>query len=448
MKEDQQLLYNEAYDLIWELEELGFRSMLTGGYVRDDQLGRPFNDIDIVTEATPDELEKLFPKANLVGKSFGVVIATTPNGLSFDIATLRADGVYSDGRHPDVVKFTKDFEEDSQRRDFTINAMYEDTYAEVWDYHNGLDDLKNKQIRCVGDPNERFYEDPLRMLRAIRFASELSFDIELNTYNAIVDNSDDVSKLSGERVRQEVEKILMGPKPALGIGIMQRTGLLRVLSPELDKMLGCTQPPEYHPEGDVWTHVLMMLLDFSDLPEDKKNANLAWATLLHDVGKPPTREVDENGRIRFNGHDAVGAKITKEILERLKFPNKATDEIVHLVKTHMQFISVQKMKNSSLKRFMAIPYIENMLALHKMDCEASNDNIENYYFIKMKQQQFKGEKLLPKKMISGKFLLDLGMQPNKSFGAALSAIYDKQLNGDFECQTDAEDYARRTYGEN
>ncbi len=414
----------EAMAVVSRLRDAGFGAFFAGGCVRDHLRGVPPHDFDIATSARPDEVESLFPgRSDLVGKSFGVAIVRE-GSLRFEVATFRADGPYSDGRHPDSVTFTS-AEEDARRRDFTVNALFYDPFAlRVLDHTGGVADLAARRLRAVGDPARRFAEDKLRLLRAVRFAANLGFEIEPATWDALRRMAPEIAVVSAERIRDELDKWLTGPDPARGLDLLDASGLLDVLLPEVAALRGVDQPPEFHPEGDVFVHTRLMLSHL-------RNAGsvLAWSVLLHDIGKPPTRTVDANGRIRFNGHETEGARMAAGLLRRLRFPNNHADAITACVVNHMAFKDVPRMKVSTLKKLMARPTFPDELALHRIDCLGSHGQLDIHRMLEEKRAEFASEPIQPEPLVRGADLLDLGLPPGPKLGAILREAYDLQLEG-------------------
>jgi len=394
-----------ALEIAETLHANGYQAWLVGGCVRDMVLGREPQDYDISTDAIPARLIELFPRAELVGAQFGVVLI---DGV--EVATFRSDHSYRDGRHPDSVVFEKDPKEDVLRRDFTINALLLDPGStglpacvpQVVDYVGGLDDLRNKVIRAIGDPERRFQEDHLRMLRAIRFAARFGFDIDPGTMAAIQKLHENIRRVSSERVREEIVRILTEGHARRGLELLDASGLLVEIMPEIAALKGVQQPPEFHPEGDVWVHTMMML---DALPE-RPPATLALGVLLHDVGKPPTFRMAD--RIRFDGHVEAGVKIAEDILKRLKFSNDDLDQVLALVANHMRFAGVMQMRESTIKRFLRLPKFEEHLELHRIDCLSSSGNLENYEFMKQRFEQSPPEDVRPPRLLTGRDLIAAG----------------------------------------
>lgn len=414
-----------ATALALRLRAAGHEALFAGGCVRDRLLGHEPKDYDIATSATPAEVTRLFPGSNEVGAHFGVVVAKH-GGHHVEIATFRTDGSYRDGRRPDRVTFSTP-EEDARRRDFTINGLFENPDdGSVIDFVGGMADLQAGVIRAIGDPQQRFTEDGLRLLRAVRFASRMGFVIEPRTDAALRDCAALLDRISPERIRDEFSRILTSPRRSGGVRHLLDTGLLDRFMPEVRPMVGCEQPPEWHPEGDVFTHTMIML----DMLADDAPLELCLAALLHDIAKPPCRTVDEDsGRIRFNGHDAVGARMAGEILRRLRYPNDTLDAVVAMVARHMQFMNVQKMRVAKLRRFMAEPTFLLEMELHRVDCGSSNGLTDNYDFLNARSAEFAAEPLIPPPLVTGRDLIALGLSPGPRFKELLEAVQTEQLEG-------------------
>lgn len=413
-----------------ELRSHRYQAYLVGGCVRDRLLGKPPKDFDVATDATPDQLTQLFPHAQLVGAHFGVVLIK--EGMAqIEVATFRSEGTYSDGRRPEAVRFETNPALDAQRRDFTINGLMEDPFSgKILDYVGGRADLASGTIRAIGDPAERFEEDHLRMLRAVRFAARLNFSIDEPTRNAISERAAMVRTVSAERVRDELVRILTEGGARRGLELLDELGLLVHILPEVKAFQGVEQPPEYHPEGDVWTHVLLMLQNMGTAP-----AAVALGVLLHDVGKPATfRRAD---RIRFDGHAELGANLAGDILERLRFSKDDADHITAIVANHMKFMDVQKMRLSTLKRFLRQRGFEDHLELHRLDCLASSGRTESYDFVKQKLSELSTEVLRPERLISGRDLIVAGFPAGPAFAEALEAVETAQLEGEVTTREEA-----------
>jgi putative nucleotidyltransferase with HDIG domain len=414
-----------ALSLARKLLQAGHQAFFAGGCVRDILLGREPEDYDIATSATPAEVIALFPGSNEVGAHFGVVIAKCASH-PVEIATFRTDGSYKDGRRPESVTYAT-AEADAQRRDFTINGLFENPETgEIIDFVGGVADLERRTVRAIRDPAARFQEDALRLLRAVRFSTTLDFQLETATAAALASNADLLARISPERIRDEFSKILCSPRRSHGLDLLVSSGLIRHVIPEVTALIGCDQPPEWHPEGDVYTHTRIMLgLLGTDPPLE-----LCLAVLLHDIAKPPTRTVDEgSGRIRFNGHDALGARMAEEILRRLRYPNAVVEAVVAMVARHMQFMHVQQMRTAKLKRFMSTPTFAEEIELHRVDCASSNGFTDNYEFLLAKSAEFAAAPLIPPPLVTGKDLIRMGQQPGPRFKEILEAVQTEQLEG-------------------
>ena len=425
-----------ANQIILTLRERGHQAFLVGGCVRDRLLGIVPKDYDVGTDATPDLLLTYFPRSQTVGAHFGVVLVTNSGGSHVEVATFRSEGPYLDGRRPDNVRFETDPALDAKRRDFTVNGLMQDPVSMgVLDFVGGQKDLELRTIRAIGDPVTRFGEDHLRMLRAVRFAARLDFSIEAGTMTAIQELAPAIARISAERIRDELIRILTEGGAKRGFELLDESGLLEFLLPEIKASQRVEQPPEYHPEGDVWTHVLLML-DNMHFPSPA----LATGVLLHDVGKPPTFRVAD--RIRFDGHAEVGAEMTKAILHRLRFSNQDVEHITSLVANHMKFKDVMQMRTSTLKRFLCMPHFDEHLELHRLDCQASNGYTAAYDFVKAKLAEFGQEQLRPPRLLTGKDLIAAGYKPGPAFSDALSAVETAQLEGEITTREEALEIVR------
>ena len=382
--------------------------------------------MDIATSATPDQVQTIFPKASdPQGKAFGVIRLRQGDHI-FEIATFRVDGPYLDGRRPSSVTFTT-AEEDAKRRDFTVNGMFfHPLQNQVLDFVRGRHDLDAKVIRAIGDPAARFQEDRLRLFRAIRFAVQLGFAIEPGTWEALVRLAPESKNLAPERVRDELVKIFTSPDPARGLDLLHDSGLVAIWLPELLEMRGCAQSPEHHPEGDVWVHTRLLLTHLKH-----PSPVLALSALLHDVGKPRTSRTEPSGRIRFFGHEGVGARMAEEILRRLRFSNEQIEAVVACIANHMAFKDAPQMRVSTLKRLLARPTFAEELELHRVDCTASHGELDIHRFLLAKQTEFSKEEIKPKPWVTGHDLETLGMRPGPSMGKLLHQLMDEQLEGKF-----------------
>jgi poly(A) polymerase len=411
-----------------------------GGCVRDMARGVAPKDYDIASDATPEIVQTIFPRTYAVGAAFGVVVVVQ-NGMNFEVATFRSDDAYVDGRRPTSVHFSSP-EEDAKRRDFTINGMFFDPACdEVIDFVGGRADLDAKLVRAIGDPALRFAEDRLRLLRAVRFATVLGFEIEPATWDALVSNASSITQISAERIRDELVKIFLSPNRVRGWDLLDSSGLLRAVLPETQPMKGCEQPPQFHPEGDVFKHTRLML----ELLPDDVSVPLVWSVILHDVGKPGTATVDETGRIRFSGHDKLGAEMTEQIMERLRFSRAEIDATVEMVRQHMVFKDVPRMRVAKLKRFMARPTFVDELELHRVDCASSHAMLDNYEFLLNKREEFANEPIIPPPLVRGEDLIVLGMKPGPNFKQILDEIETRQLEGTLRTRDEALEWLRREY---
>src|SRR6202521_3392191 len=442
-----------AISTIETLRQHGFQAYLVGGCVRDLLLGREPADFDVATSATPTQVMETFPETYAVGAQFGVVLVPSPGGECADgeegtsksyvveVATFRSDLGYSDGRHPDEVRFTQDPREDAARRDFTINGMMLDPVTgEVLDFVGGRKDLEAKLIRAIGDPNRRFGEDKLRMLRAVRFAARFEYEIEADTLAAIQLLARDIQLVSRERVRDELTKMLTEGHARRAFLLLDQTGLLREVLPEISVMKGVQQPPEFHPEGDVFVHTLLLL---DHLPSPCP-ATLAWGALLHDVGKPATFRVAPD-RIRFDGHVDVGVKMAEEICRRLRLSGDDIQQVSALVDHHMRFGQVTRMSESTLKKFLRMPHFEEHLALHRADCLASHGGLDSYEFVQKKLSEIPPEKMRPPRLVSGEDLISAGYSPGPEFRKILDAVENAQLEGVLSSRRAAMEFVRREF---
>jgi putative nucleotidyltransferase with HDIG domain len=417
-----------AEAIVERLRAEGYDAYFAGGCVRDLLLQHVPADFDVATSAHPDAVLKLFPRTFAVGAHFGVILVVEEldgHEIVTEVATFRSDGAYSDGRRPESVRFSESAEEDVVRRDFTINGMlYDPQTSTVLDFVGGRADLESKIIRAIGDPARRLDEDKLRMLRAVRFAARFDFEIEAGTEAAIKRCSAQIHRISSERVRDELTRMLTEGRARRAFELLDRTGLLREVLPEIDRLHGVEQPPEFHPEGDVWTHTMMLL---EQLPAGA-SPTLAWGALLHDVGKPATFQPGP-GRIRFNGHVEVGVRIAEDISRRLRFSNDQSAQIASLVENHMRFGDVERMKTSTLKRFFRLNQFPEHLALHKMDCLASHGGLELYNFANSKYEAMPNEEVRPALLLTGRDLIQAGYKPGPEFKRLLALAEDAQLEG-------------------
>jgi len=430
-------LLKGALATVKTLHDQGHEAYFAGGAVRDLLLEKSISEIDIATSASPQEIEQLFPKTIPVGKQFGVMIVVQDTN-DYEVTTFRKEGDYVDGRHPTQVSFT-DAKHDVQRRDFTVNALFLNPFTEeVLDYVKGREDLERKLIRTVGPSPLRFQEDKLRLLRALRLACQLDFEIESHTYQQVKEHASQLTQVSWERIRDEVLKILTGLDPSRGLKLLFDSGILEVILPEVAAMHGVEQPPEFHPEGDVLVHTRLMF----EISQERSET-LSLAILLHDVGKPPTFVVKE--RIRFDGHADLGAKMAEKICRRLRISNQQIEEVVDLVKDHLRFIHVQEMRESTLKRFLRKPNFRDHLELHRLDSLASHGNLSSYHFCREKLEELSQEAMRPKPLINGHDLIRLGLEPGPIFSEIMSAVEDFQLEGKLSSKEETLDWVKKHY---
>jgi poly(A) polymerase len=428
-------LAEAARGVVARLVGEGHQALFAGGAVRDALLGIDPHDIDIATSARPDQVEAIFEKTVPVGRAFGVMIVVV-DGTPFEVATFREEGVYSDGRHPDEVRFA-DARADASRRDFTVNGLFYDPAAEqVLDFVDGLADLDGGVLRAIGDPDARFGEDRLRMLRAVRFAAQLGFTIEPLTWEALCRGAAALGAVSAERIRDELLKLLLSPRPHEGMQRLADSGLLTRFLPEAVAMIGCTQPPEFHPEGDVWTHTLLMLEMMAARAAEMDEpvvAELAWSVLLHDVAKPPTRRVAD--RIRFDRHDSLGRVMAEDILRRLRCSRETIRVVCDLVGQHMRFMNIEDMRPARRERWLRDPAFSLHLELHTLDCLASHGSMKKVDVTR----RFINEllPLPPERLITGRDLIDLGVPPGPELGRMLESIDDRVAAGELTSRDQA-----------
>jgi poly(A) polymerase len=426
------MLKDFAISIVRTLHGAGHQAYLVGGCVRDLLTGREPADYDVTTDATPNEVMRIFPDTYAVGAQFGVVLVPVledsvadGKNLTVEVATFRSDIGYSDGRHPDEVRFSKDPREDVERRDFTINGLLLDPLkGKVLDFVGGQADIAARIVRTIGSAERRFGEDKLRMLRAVRFASRFGYAIEPATFAALQKLAPEIRQVSKERVRDELTKMLTEGHAREAFLLLDQTGLLHEVLPEISAMKGVQQPPQFHPEGDVFVHTMLLL---EKLPHPCP-PTLAWGALLHDVGKPPTFRVAPD-RIRFDGHVEVGVKMAEAICQRLHFSNSDTDQILALVDNHMRFADVERMKESTFKRFIRMPRFEEHLELHRLDCESAHGDLMLYNFTRNKMAEIPPEAMRPAPLITGEDLIAAGYGPGPAFKEILAAVEDGQLEG-------------------
>lgn len=426
-----------ALQIAQRLKDEGYKAYFVGGCVRDFLLGIDSRDIDIATNAHPHEVQKLFPFTIAVGKQFGVIIVIKGK-KQYEVATFRKDDTYFNGRHPSKVHFSTE-KEDVLRRDFTINGLLYDPFQDkIIDYVGGQEDLNNRIIQTIGNPEDRIDEDKLRLLRGVRFAARFGFIIEERTFSAMKKMAHCINECSAERIRDELIYIFTGNHPAQGLDLLDKTTLLKYVLPEVESLKNVEQPPDFHPEGDVFTHTSLMLANMKEKPSKE----LAFAVLLHDIGKPLTFKIED--RIRFNSHEKAGVGIAEKILTRLKFSNEEKERILDLIGSHMKFMYVMKMRVSKLKRFLRKPFFQEHLELHRLDCVSSHGGLDNYTFCVQKCAEFSKEEtqLRPEPLITGNTLISMGLTPGPVFKKILTAIEDLQLEGKITSEEQAIEYIR------
>ncbi|MEI6054703.1 MAG: CCA tRNA nucleotidyltransferase [Lentisphaerota bacterium] len=433
-------LYNGALQIFNVLRQKGFDAFFVGGCVRDSILGRQIKDIDIVTSALPSDIQSIFQKTYNIGEAFGIV-NVVENSINYEVATFRKESGYTDGRHPESVEYAKTPQEDSKRRDFTINALYYSPLENhILDFADGISDLKKGILRTIGHAEDRFNEDYLRMLRAIRFGIRFDFSIDDEIITAIKKLSSKTQLLSQERVRDELTKIFTGPCPDKALSLLDETGLLSVLLPDISAMKGIAQPEKYHPEGDVFEHTKLMLSNMP-VPSDE----LAWAVLLHDVGKPQTFSIGEDGNEKFICHAEHGTTIAERILKELRFPSNFIDNVCFAVKNHMRFASVCDMRPSKYKALIAESTFPLELELHRIDCMSSNKFTDSFIYLLDKLIELNGVRELPEELIKGRDLIELGFIPGPKFGEILKNITELQNDKVINTKEDALEYIKLNF---
>ncbi|HBJ95530.1 MAG TPA: phosphohydrolase [Lentisphaeria bacterium] len=416
--------FSEAAEIVAELKRHGKKAFFIGGCVRDMLLGAAPHDIDIATSATPEEIQRIFPKTYAVGASFGVVTVLR-NGLGFETATLREERDYMDGRRPETVHYTDNEVLDVIRRDFTVNGLLCDPASgEVFDHVGGIDDLRRGILRTIGDPDRRFSEDYLRILRAVRFTVRLGFELDSDTREAARRHAEKLSVLSAERVRDEVEKMLLGPHPGRAFELMRELGILRVILPEIDALHGVEQPPAFHPEGDVFAHTMIMLERMCHPTRE-----LAWSVLLHDVGKPATFHIHEDGVIHFYGHEAVGGRMAESILTRLRCSASLVRNVSAAVANHMKFASVDRMKRSTWLKMIAAPTFPTDMELNRVDCASCHGKMEGWLLMLDRWRALDGAPAVPPLPVNGSDLIAVGYTPGPALGRMLNTLRDEFLEG-------------------
>jgi poly(A) polymerase len=451
-----------ARSIVERLQAAGFEAFWVGGCVRDLQLGREPEDYDIATSARPEQVEALFARTKPVGRQFGVMLVIE-DGREFQVATFRAEAEYRDGRRPSRVRFA-DAQADALRRDFTINGLFFDPVAgRLYDWVGGRQDLQARRIRTIGPPEERFAEDHLRMLRAVRLAANLEFEIEPRTFEAIRANAPKIKRVSAERIRDELNRLFLPPadigaaapparpaagdtgtptgrRAARGLELLRDSGLLEHVLPELVATVNCEQPPDYHPEGTVFTHLVLML---KHLPANA-SPSLPWAVLLHDVAKPVTATRDpQTGAIHFYDHEKVGAEMATRILTRLRFPKKQIQEIVACVRHHMQFKDARQMRKATLRRMLLRPTFPLELELHRLDCLGAHGRLDIYEFLRAEAEALARQPQIRPPLVTGHDLIQLGMKPGPALGRLLAEIRELQLQDELKTRTAALRWAKR-----
>jgi len=428
-----------ASEIVARLQTAGCAAFWVGGCVRDFLLGRAPQDFDIATDAKPEQVEKLFRKTIPVGKKFGVLVVVE-NGIQFQVATFRAEADYQDGRRPEKIIFAN-AEADASRRDFTVNGLFYDPRTQkIHDWVGGEKDLRAKIIRTIGAPEERFGEDHLRLLRAVRFAAQLDFAIAPETFAAIQKLAPKIKLISAERIRDELLKLFRPPHAARGLVLLRDSGLLAEILPELFATIACEQSPDFHPEGSVFNHICLMLEKMPAAADEL----LPWAVLLHDIAKPVTAEKDlATGKIHFYGHEKVGADVSEKILHRLRFPNKPTEAIVAAVRHHMQFKDVQQMRKATLRRLLLRETFPLELELHRLDCLGSSGDLEHYHFLIEQAEAFKKLPAIRPPLLAGNDLIELGLRPGKELGALLAEIRERQLADDLRTPDEARAWVKK-----
>jgi len=430
--------FETAVEIVKRLRGAGFETYLAGGCVRDRLLGRAPADYDIATAATPGEVEAVFPRTVEVGAAFGVIRVLADDG-EYEVATFRTEGPYLDGRHPASVRFAT-ATEDVARRDFTINGLlFDPETGQIIDLVGGRDDLAARRIVTIGDPETRFGEDRLRMLRAVRLAAELGFEIDPDAASAVRRLARRIVEVSPERIRDELVRVVTGPDPGRALGLLQATGLLDAVLPEVAAEVGVPQPEEFHPEGDVFTHTRLALAALRD-----PSTTVAMATLLHDIGKPPT--LVRADRIRFPHHDEVGAAMARVVMERLRFPRRDTDRVVFLVGRHMVFKDIRQMREAKVRRLLAEEAFPELLELHRADCAASHKDFSIYEWVRAFVDRLAGEPPLPPPLITGRDVTALGLPPSPRVGQVLRTVENARLDGEIRTRDEALALARRLVG--
>ena len=431
-KHDPETQRAAALAVVQGLRAGGHQAYFVGGCVRDELLGRTPREYDVATDAEPDRVQELFRRNVAVGKRFGVIICLMGD-VPIEVATFRSDDAYVDGRRPTAIRFSS-AREDAERRDFTMNALYFDPITgQTQDFVGGTADLQNRVLRAIGDPRERFREDKLRLLRAVRFAATVPAEPEPDTWLAVKEMAPCITQVSWERIREELSRILVSGHAERGFRLLKETGLLAHILPELDALAGVEQPPQFHPEGDVWVHTLLCLQFLDQL--EHRPLPLALGILLHDIGKPATYRMAD--RIRFDGHDRVGAEMSDEVLRRLRYPNAVIEEVRELILKHMAFTQIQQWRTAKLKRFLTSDLAEHQLALHRLDCMGAHGQLETHDWCQERRAQFLSEPPPPPRILTGHDLLEAGYPRGRQIGAVLAAVDDERLEGRFESKQEA-----------
>jgi poly(A) polymerase len=427
----------KAKAIVSRLVEAGYPAYFVGGTVRDMLMGRTPSDIDVATGAPPEVVSELFERTVAVGKQFGVLLVVIEEE-TFEVATFRKEGPYEDGRHPAWVS-PADARADVARRDFTLNGLlYDPIRYEVFDWVGGRKDIEKNLVRSIGEPRRRFAEDKLRLLRAVRFASTLDFEVEGETGRVLIEMAPEIRTVSGERIRDELIKMFTGPNPHRGLELLDRYELLEPILPEISRMKGIEQGERFHPEGDAFEHTVKILSYLS-----KPTVTLAFAALLHDVGKPPT--LDTEGSARFPNHAKVGAEMSRAVLDRLRFDHRKRDIIVDMVENHLRFLDVRKMRPATLRRFLSRKNFDEELELHRLDCLAGSGDMSNYTFAREKLEELEHQPLPKPPLLRGKDLLDLGFTPGPRIGRILNEVEDKRLEGELKSKKEAMSWVKEHF---
>ena len=427
-----------AIDIVHRLRAAGFEAYLVGGCVRDALLGREPHDWDVATAATPDAAAPLFEAVQEVGRQFGVLRVQSGDAW-IEVATFRTEGPYGDGRHPDAVRYAT-AREDAERRDFTVNALFLDPDSgKILDFVGGLSDLESRLVRAVGDPQARFAEDALRLLRAVRFACRLDFAIEPATWSAVCREAARLRTTSAERVRDEFLAILTGAAPRRGLELLLEAGLLQEFAPEVAALRGVGQGVRHHPEGDVWEHTLRMFAHAT-----RPSPTLALGILLHDVGKPAVR-TETDGEVRFHGHVEAGLEIASRVLERLRVPNRVSEGVLALVGQHMRFLDAGRMKRSTLRRFLLQEHFDDLLELHRLDALGSRGDLASYELCRAERAAVERDPPQVRPLLSGHDLMALGYAPGPRLGEILTRLVDAQLEGEVGDRETARAWVERHY---